>query len=131
MTITPIYAGLLTLIFVALSFRVIGMRRADKIGFGDGDNPEMVRRIRAHGNFAEYVPLTVILMALVELQDKPDLVVHAIGVLILAGRILHIAGVSATILPARVIGMVLTFAALITGALANIGLASLVGLAQG
>ena len=131
MTLTPLYAGLLTLFYVALSFRVIGRRRAQKISLGDGNDADMERRIRVHGNFAEYVPLTLILMALIELQDKPDLVVHAIGLLIIAGRLLHVIGVSATIFPARVFGMVLTFAALITGALANIGIASLVTGAAG
>ena len=126
MTLTPIYAGLLTLLYVALSFRVIGRRRAQKISLGDGADADMQRRIRVHGNFAEYVPLTLILMVLIELQDKPDLIVHVIGLLIITGRLLHIIGVSATLFPARVFGMVLTFAALITGALANVGIASLV-----
>jgi uncharacterized membrane protein YecN with MAPEG domain len=28
-----------------------------KTDLGDGDNPLMFRRIRAHGNFVEYVPM--------------------------------------------------------------------------
>ncbi len=131
MTLTPIYAGLLTLLYVGLSFRVIGRRRAQKISLGDGDDADMQRRIRVHGNFAEYVPLTLILMALIELQDKPDLLVHVIALLIIIGRLLHVIGVSAAVFPARVLGMVLTFAALITGALANIGIASLASLLSG
>ncbi len=71
MTITPIYAGLLTLLFVALSVRVIGGRRMAGVGLGDGGNRLLLRKTRAHGNFAEYVPFALILMALAELQPAP------------------------------------------------------------
>ena len=76
MTITPIYAGLLTLVFVALSVRVIGGRRMAGVGLGDGGNRLLLRKTRAHGNFAEYVPFALILMALAELQAGPGWVVH-------------------------------------------------------
>lgn len=41
--ITPLYAGLLALIFAQFSFRVIGMRRSARIGLGDGDNLLLTR----------------------------------------------------------------------------------------
>ena len=128
MSITPLYASFLTLVFVFLSFRVIGLRRAQKIGLGDGGDRDMLRRIRAHGNFAEYCPLALLLMALAELQNQPDWRIHAIGGLLVAGRLAHAYGVSNGLGTPRVAGMVLTFAALITGALANLGLPSLASL---
>ena len=125
MLITPMYAGILTLVFVVLSFRVIGMRRSQKIGLGDGNNKDMLRRIRAHGNFAEYVPLALVLMTLIELQDKSNLILHAVGSLLIVGRLVHVVGLNLGNGGARVIGMALTFTALITGAVANLGLTSL------
>ena len=89
----------------------------------------MLRLTRVHANFAEYVPLCLILMALAELQDKTVWTIHLIGMLLMAGRVVHAFGVSRQpeLTNLRVVGMVLTFAALVTGAFANLGLGSLVG----
>eukprot|EP00466_Bigelowiella_natans_P009415 jgi/Bigna1/89993/estExt_fgenesh1_pg.C_600003 len=57
MHITALYGGALTLWYLVLTARVILYRRENLIGLGDGNNNTMQRRIRAHGNFAEYVPL--------------------------------------------------------------------------
>ncbi|HUL05784.1 MAG TPA: MAPEG family protein [Candidatus Acidoferrum sp.] len=127
MSVTPVYAGLLALMFILLSVRVIGMRRAARVALGDGGNPALLRRQRVHGNFAEYVPLALLLMALAELQHLPDWLIHAIGILLLVGRATHAYGVGCEPeLPrARVLGMALTFAALGTGAVANLASALL------
>ena len=55
-----------SLLFVVLSFRVIAGRRASSTALGDGSNPDLFRRIRVHSNFAEYVPLALILLGLAE-----------------------------------------------------------------
>jgi uncharacterized membrane protein YecN with MAPEG domain len=125
MTITPIYAALLALFFVFLSVRVVLQRREAKVALGDGGNRQLLRRLRAHGNFAEYVPLTLMLMLLAELQQAPGLIVNAIGVLLIAGRLLHAYAVSREPEPlqARAAGMVLTMSAIIIGAIANLALA--------
>lgn len=124
MIITPLYAGLLTLIFVLLSIRVIGGRRTAGVGLGDGGNRMLMRRTRVHGNFAEYAPLGLILMALAELQNNPGWIVHLLGLLLLSGRTFHAYGVSREpeVPRCRVLGMALTFGALITGAFVNLGL---------
>ncbi|MBT5494889.1 MAG: glutathione metabolism protein [Alphaproteobacteria bacterium] len=124
MTITPLYAGILSLMFVYLSFRVIGMRRAAHIGLGDGGNPLLVRRLRVHGNFAEYVPLALVLMLLMELQEKPDWLIHGIGIALLCGRLIHTVGVGREPenYKIRTVGIALNFAALIAGAMSNLGL---------
>ncbi len=133
MTVTPLYAGLATLFFVFLSFRVIGMRRAAHVALGDGGDRLLMRRLRAHGNFAEYVPLAIVLMALAELQDTSVWILHFIGVVLIAGRLVHAYGVSQEPerIKLRVAGMVLTFTALITGALANLGLGGLASMVAG
>jgi len=122
-SLTPVYAGILALMYVVLSLRVISLRRAEKIGIGDGGHAELIRRQRVHGNFAEYVPLVLVLMTLAELQEVPDAVVHLIGGLLLSGRLLHAwaLGQEPGHLKARVLGMILTFAALIAGGLSNLG----------
>ena len=91
------------------------------------DLSPLLRRARAHANFAEYVPLALVLMALVELQEGSTWTLHLIGALIIAGRLIHAFGISRE--PEngrlRVFGIALTLAALITGALANLGVTGL------
>ena len=120
--VTPIYAGLLALIYVALSFRVIRRRRAERINLGDGGDAEMQRRIRVHGNFSEYVPLGLILMFLAEWLGQSVWLIHLMGVLLVVGRTAHAFGVSRTpqIVPLRVAGMASTIAAIMVGAIANL-----------
>lgn len=93
MHITLIYGGLLGLLFLLLSFWVVRRRAQFKVMIGEGEAPEMLSAIRAHGNFAEYVPLTLLLMALCELARVGALWLHLGGVLLLAGRILHAIGI--------------------------------------
>ena len=93
MHITLIYGGLLGLLFLLLSFWVVKRRAQFKVMIGEGEAPEMLSAIRAHGNFAEYVPLTLLLMALCELAGVGALWLHLGGALLLAGRILHAIGI--------------------------------------
>lgn len=119
-SVTPLYAAILAGLLVYLSVRVIAVRRAGKIGFGDGGDANLIRRIRAHGNLAEYAPMGVLLMALAEGGGTGAMVVHLIGIVLVGGRLLHAIGVSADpgIVLFRVAGMALTFTALIAGAAA-------------
>ena len=77
--IIPIYAALLALLFLALSVRTLRLRRSLKISVGHAGNTQMLRAMRAHANFAEYVPLGLLLLTLVELHgDRNAWVLHAI-----------------------------------------------------
>ena len=124
MYVTPIFAGGLTLLYVYLAVGVITARRTARVGLGDGGNAEMLRCIRVHGNFAEYVPLCLLLMALAELQSAPAWMTAMVGLILVAGRLIHAAGVSRQpeIAGSRTLGMGLTFAALIIAALINLTL---------
>jgi hypothetical protein len=119
MPITALYAGLLAPILVYLAVRVIGRRRDARIGIGHGEDMELLRRIRVHANFAEYVPMALVLMALAEGLKVAPLLLHGLGVTLLVGRLLHAYGVSQPKenLSIRVAGMTATFAVLIVGAL--------------
>jgi len=58
-----VYGAILGLIFIGLSAMIIRERRIAAVSLGAGDNEVLLRRIRAHANFAEYVPIALILMA--------------------------------------------------------------------
>lgn len=89
MTITPIYAGLLALLYFVLSYRIITMRGPGGPSLGDGGNPVLLRRIRAHGNFAEYVPMILLLIALLELGHAAPWLLHTLGITLVIARLLH------------------------------------------
>jgi uncharacterized membrane protein YecN with MAPEG domain len=92
--ISLIYAALLGLIFVALSFRVIRHRVGTRVVFGDGGNTQLSIAIRTHGNFIEYVPLALLLIMGVELVQYPSSIVHSLGIVLVLARLGHILGLA-------------------------------------
>jgi uncharacterized protein len=94
MPATALYAGLLALVFIVLSARVILQRRDSRVPLGDGGEKALLRPIRVHSNFAEYVPLALILMGLAESLAVSRFLLHGLGLALLVGRLLHALGVS-------------------------------------
>jgi uncharacterized membrane protein YecN with MAPEG domain len=88
MIVTPFYAGLLAFWFLVLSVKVVQRRQAG-IVLGDGGDSRMLRLIRGHGNFSEYVPLILLMMALLELGHTSTYILHALGIGLLVARLLH------------------------------------------
>ncbi|WP_071675058.1 MAPEG family protein [Nioella nitratireducens] len=121
--ISAVYAGLLALLFLGLSAKVIRHRKARKLSHGDGNDDQMSRAIRVQANFTEYVPFALILLTLADLQGAPGWLLHAMGIVLLGGRILHAIGMGSTpqIFRARAAGMILTMLSLLVLAIANIG----------
>lgn len=115
MEITAPYAALLGLLFILLSFQVSRHRLAGQVSLGDGNNPALGQAIRAHGNFAEYVPLALILIGLAEAQGATALLLHALGGGLLAGRVLHAWGINQpnAVHNARKFGIVLTWLSIV------------------
>ena len=95
MTIT-LYAALSALMLIALSVNVIRGRRKNSIALGDNGNHDMQRRMRAQGNFAEYTPMFLILLALAEYHGLSAYGVHALGILFVLGRASHAYGILKT-----------------------------------
>ena len=110
MPITAIYAGLLAALLLILSFRVIAQRREAQVELGHGESHQLLRRIRVHGNFVEYVPFALILIGLSESLKAPLGLIHVLGLTLLAARLIHAYGLSQTPhnLKLRVLGMMLT-----------------------
>ena len=122
-TITPLYAGLLALFYVGLSGWVIRVRVRQKVLSGDNGDPVMINAMRTHANFAEYVPLALILIVLAEAQGAPAAALHALGAALLLARIMHAVGLGRQPhIPAlRGGGAALTFLVLLLAGAANIG----------
>jgi uncharacterized protein len=90
--VTALYAALLGLMLLVLKFRVIGARRRLKVDVLDGGERDVTRRMRVHGNFAEHVPIALILIAVVEVNGAEAWNVHVLGIVLVASRILHAHG---------------------------------------
>lgn len=120
--ITSIIAALLTIIFIKLSFAVIGLRRKNKVGLGSGGHEDLERAIRAQGNFAEYVPFGLILIACLELNGAPAWLVVIPGIALIIGRLIHAKGINEPPpnFSKRVLGMKITFFTLITLVVLNL-----------
>jgi hypothetical protein len=121
--VTSIISAVLTIIFIKLSFAVIQLRRKNKIGLGNGGVKDLERAIRAQGNFAEYVPFGIILIACLELNGAHWLFTTIPGITLIIGRLIHAKGIR--IPPPdftkRVLGMQITLFTLITLIILNLG----------
>ena len=119
---TSLYAALLAGLLIYLSINVIKRRRAGSVSVGDGGDEALLRAIRMQGNFAEYTPMALILIGLMEVNGFPAWTVHALGAALVAGRVLHAMGLVTAESPGRyrVLGMQLTFAVIALGAAANL-----------
>tara|TARA_R110000850_G_scaffold52990_7_gene127461 strand:+ start:7800 stop:8105 length:306 start_codon:yes stop_codon:yes gene_type:complete len=93
------------------------VRRAAQISLGEGENPQLQRAIRAHGNFMEYVPFAIILLFLAEYQGLASHYCYALGAMLLIGRVFHNFGIVEKNLKYRQIGVIATFLTMLISAL--------------
>lgn len=122
MSVTPFYAGILGLWLVLLSTRVLLLRRSARVSLGHSGNAELERRIRAQGNLAEYAPMGLILIGLLELSGLPHLLIHILCVSLVVGRLIHGWSLSFTAANStgRVAGMILTLSSIVIAAILNV-----------
>ncbi|MCZ8167156.1 MAPEG family protein [Silanimonas sp.] len=92
--ITGLYAALCALLILALSFRIVGLRRRLKVGIGDGGDAGLARAIRAQANAVEYVPLMLVMLLVAENNGAGVVFVHVCGAGLVLARVLHAVGLS-------------------------------------
>lgn len=124
---TAFYAGILAILFIVLSFRVIAKRNQYKVALGSDGHSLLERAIRVHANFAEYVPFALLLMFLAEYSGLAPLYLHILGIALVIGRLSHAFGVSQQQEPLkfRVFGMILSMLVILAAAFACIVLYAL------
>jgi uncharacterized membrane protein YecN with MAPEG domain len=120
--IVSLYAGINGLIALALAVRVVRQRSKTGTSLGSGGHAALEQAIRVHGNFIEYVPLVLILLALLELDGTPALRLHVLGAALTLGRILHAWGLSSKpgLSFGRSAGIALTWATLLAAAISTL-----------
>lgn len=115
--ISILYVSVLGLLYVAMSLQVAGMRFRARLAFGDGGNPQMIKIVRAHGNFGEYVPFALLLLFLLDYERHIFWIIHTLGILLVAARICHLIGIQKGILRLRMAGMIMTMAMMVISSL--------------
>lgn len=112
--VTLVFVALFALLQIPITIAVGLLRARTDIHFMDGGNPALLQRMRAHGNFTETVPISLLAMAAAELAGAPPMLLWSVGGALLLGRVLHYATlVTSGFGLGRAIGMILTFAPLL------------------
>jgi uncharacterized membrane protein YecN with MAPEG domain len=121
-SLTACYGAILALIIVALGINVTVHRVKLRVPLGDGGNAEMLRMIRLHGNAVEYIPLALVLMLVYEINGGWHTALHAIGVALIAGRLIQTWAMWSTEIagPGRGTGQTLTWLSIAALAVLNI-----------
>ena len=116
--VTSLFAALLTLLYIVLAIRIIRLRWRERVGIGTGESLPLKAAVRVHGNFAEYVPLGLILLLLMEVNGASELLLFAMGGLLFVARIFHAIGLTKSIGVSiyRTIGVLGTFSMLLLSA---------------
>ena len=121
-----LYTAANILILLGLAIGVVRARISQKVVLGDGDNPVVLRAVRAHGNAAEYVPAGLIALVMLGLMQPaaPVWTVHVVGGALTLGRLLHGIGLSMGERNiGRSLGTLLTWISLLVGAFALVAAA--------
>jgi len=119
MRITGLYVALGVLLILILAIRVVLRRWTARIGIGDGGDTELRKRIRAHGNAIEYLPIGLLALLLLDLDGTSPVVLHACGIALIVARVSHAIGLSRTggTSPERFFGIGLTLLTLLAMAI--------------
>jgi len=123
LAITSLYAGLIALLLVIFSVYVTMGRVKFKVDLGDGGKPEMMQRIRIQGNLVEYAPIALILMGLLEMAGTASWLLHALGIVLILGRLAHAYALSRSPGPSnlRAIGAAASWIVVLAGGLLTLG----------
>ncbi|MCZ0921623.1 MAPEG family protein [Vibrio diabolicus] len=107
--ITALYASILAILIIWLAAQVIKQRRLNQVAYADGGVEALQIARSAQSNATEYIPITLILMALLESNSAYPTWIHLTGIIFVIGRIIHARGILKEDLKRRVRGMQVTF----------------------
>ncbi|HHX8262107.1 TPA: MAPEG family protein [Vibrio diabolicus] len=107
--ITALYASILAILIIWLAVQVIKQRRLNQVAYADGGVEALQIARSAQSNATEYIPITLILMVLLEFNSAYPTWIHLTGIIFVIGRIIHARGILKEDLKRRVRGMQVTF----------------------
>ncbi|MDC9592975.1 MAPEG family protein [Xenorhabdus sp. IM139775] len=107
--VSSLYIVLGALLLIKLSLNVVKLRTQYQVAYGDGGFYELQTAIRVHGNAVEYIPISMLLLVMMEMNGAPVWMLHICGLVLLAGRILHYFGLHHRDIRWRRMGMAATY----------------------
>ncbi|EJU9970442.1 MAPEG family protein [Vibrio alginolyticus] len=107
--ITALYSNILAILIIWLAVQVIKQRRLNQIAYADGGVEALQIARSAQSNATEYIPITLILMALLEFNSAYPTWIHLTGIIFVIGRVIHAKGILKKDLKKRIRGMQVTF----------------------
>ncbi len=87
--ITIVFIAIFALFQIPITMMAGMARIKNEVHFYDEGNIDLRRRVRAHGNFTETVPITLLAMMGAEILDAPPMLIWAGGATLLVGRLWH------------------------------------------
>ena len=117
--ISAMYASILALLIVWLSLNVINKRKSNRVSIGDGGVTELTVAMAAQSNAVEYIPIALLLLFALEHNGASIILVHLLGIALVAGRIIHARGLLGNTLKVRVLGMQITLYTILGLVIAN------------
>ena len=117
--VTAFVAAVCALLLLITAIDTVRQRLRVQAAFGDHGDAKLISASRSHGNLAEYAPITILLLGLLESARANHMALMIIGAVFLVGRVAHIVGLHAKVEPGkppitRQIGVVATFATLLS-----------------
>ena len=110
MNISILFTIIFIIFYLILTIITIKARKSTKVAYGDDGNKELIKAVRAHGNFFEFTVFFIISSFLLEILDAGPIYVLFINIFFLIGRISHAYSVLKEKLLFRMIGMMATLA---------------------
>jgi uncharacterized membrane protein YecN with MAPEG domain len=92
--VTGLAAAICALLLIYCAYATVKVRLATQIGFGDGDNPDLLAARRTHANLSEHAPIFLIMLGVLELANANHIGLTIIAAIFLIGRVLHIVGMA-------------------------------------
>ena len=122
LAITTLTASILSILYFSMSAKIIKLRKRYRISIGGAGHKDLEMAIRAHGNFAEYTPIVLLLMLCAEANKANGIMLLILAVLFILGRICHAYAFifNKYHFKLRTIGMLLTFFILIYLSVLNV-----------
>lgn len=116
--VTAFVAAICALLLLATAIDTVRQRLRLKAAFGDHGDAKLISASRSHGNLAEYAPITIILLGLLETARANHIALMVIGAIFLVGRVAHVIGLYTPSEPGkaplgRQVGVAATFGTLL------------------
>ena len=115
-----LWVGLHLILMLVLAVLVTRQRRKHGVGIGDGGVADLEQAVRAFGNATEYIPAGLVALAALAFAGAGPMILHPLGLILFAGRILHAIGLSRSggVSWARTVGVLATWIAYVAAAAA-------------